>query len=1312
MSVSASRRTWEEASSPAAVRLAREYEQAWRDSKHRSRRPDPQSFLDSAGPSIDGAGARLALLRADLALRWEAGEKVGARWYLGRHLDLSEDTIVALIYEEFCLREDDGDPPDPAEFLARFPEVEPALRRVLEIHRLVGSGSTQAGLLLTGTGSGEHACAFPEVGQTISGFFLVEELGRGAFARVFLARERELADRPVALKVTRRGSREPQTLARLQHTHIVPVHSHRIDKATGLHLLCMPFFGRTTLARVLADVRTLGYRAGAGLVESLDRLEPAEGTVGASSGWAALEGRTYDRALAWWGARLAEALEHAHDRGVLHRDIKPSNVLVTSDGMPMLLDFNLAREPLAEAVEEPTAPGGTVDYMAPEHLRAVAEGVTEGIDHRSDIYSLGVVLYEALTGRRPFESPRRGSSLVDALQRAADERRAARPDPRSIEPEVPPAMAAVVGRCLEPEPGDRYRSAGELAADLRAVADDLPLTHAREPMASRVGGWLRRKRRKLAIAAALGLALLVVTGMLLGAWLGRMIIANENANVLRTKFDKALDALEKEHKYDKAEALFDEYIKLAAHFDKLDPLNYPSQDRGFTGSLRAIADRLHRLQTPPDLDVLKAQARDKRALAERHASVRADAQHLNRAAEHLRFRLLLDEEDLPTLSLEVRKALERFFVLEPRVWTDVPYVFGMLGPEEQAPLRDEVNELLFLWVAAIERTLSAAGREPTDRPGREKERLTVASALDICDRALGFAEPRAPWLALRARIGRHRGGEVDRNRAADGLHFEGEPRDIESERSALAAFQWGLLDLWAGQRVRSIDWMRRAVRLQHHNYWYHYFLAYVANQDGRPDEALEHYGNAVVLQPESPWARFSRARLYRPKGKWTDALDDLEVAARGLRDRPEGRRVLIERGVLYQMMGDFDRALKEYDEVIRTNARDEYGRAARLNRANLAADSGMFARALGEYDALLAEDIHDADAQHSRAILELRMGRPSLADHDLSALLQMTSPDSSKRAEYLAERGQARLLLGRANEAASDASEARQILPCPAHDRLEQRAFLAARRYDRLMLDSPEGVALLPVRGARLDADLRAACVDLARIAAGHDAAAFRAGQTRAVILAALGDTERALAAANRVAAAARWATTAQLVRARVLRSAGRRGEAAAVVEASLAITLDDPELLGLRGSLRLADGDPRAALQDYDRALYRSHRVEFHLGKAAALLAVGEHQSALAECSWALRRDPELPEAYLGRARIYLLLGQWDLGLGDLEQAAAWGHGDPRIEAAVAISYLQCLPMRPKRLPRLIVHFHRAVADFWRSLDGSDRLAANPERR
>ena len=288
MNLSASRRTWEEASSPAAVRLAREYEQAWRDSE------PPAATARSPrvpGPGRHGRRTSPAPGWPCSAPTWPCGGKPARR---SGPSGISTATPTwaktpssRLIYEEFCLREEDQENPDPAEYLSRFPQVAVPLRRVLEIHELVGSGTTadDAFPLVVGrTGPGGSAGAFPEAGQTIAGFFLVEELGRGAFARVFLARERQLADRPVALKVTRRGSREPQTLARLQHTHIVPVHSHRIDAATGLHLLCMPYFGRITLARVLADpevqAAAIGRRPGRGARSARAGRRSAGGQLG------------------------------------------------------------------------------------------------------------------------------------------------------------------------------------------------------------------------------------------------------------------------------------------------------------------------------------------------------------------------------------------------------------------------------------------------------------------------------------------------------------------------------------------------------------------------------------------------------------------------------------------------------------------------------------------------------------------------------------------------------------------------------------------------------------------------------------------------------------------------------------------------------------------------------------------------------------------------------------------------------------------------------------------------------------------------
>ena len=438
MNVASSGRTWEEASSPAALRQSQSYEAAWLELGRDGERLDPAEYLAELGPAADSSGARLAILRADLSLRWEAGECVTAQWYRERFPDLAEDTVVALVYEEFCLREDHGEKPSTDEFLARHPDLAEPLRRVFEIHELIGSATAGSSTLppfssisVTPAAVGvSFPSPFPEAGQTIGGFYLVEELGRGAFGRVFLAKERQLADRPVALKVTRKGSREPQALARLQHTHIVPVHSHWVDPATGFHLLCMPYFGRITLANVLQEFGQNGEGdSGASLVAVLDRLGEGEKSPapGRSSSRTLLAGRTFDQAIAWWGSRLAEALEHAHDRGVFHRDIKPSNVLVTDDGMPMLLDFNLARELVLNEEETGEAGeatlGGTVDYMAPEHLEALAEGLSDRVDGRSDIYGLGVLLYEAVVGKKPFQPPRKGYSVIDSLLRAADERR-------------------------------------------------------------------------------------------------------------------------------------------------------------------------------------------------------------------------------------------------------------------------------------------------------------------------------------------------------------------------------------------------------------------------------------------------------------------------------------------------------------------------------------------------------------------------------------------------------------------------------------------------------------------------------------------------------------------------------------------------------------------------------------------------------------------------------------------------------------------------------------------------------------------------
>ena len=825
-------------------------------------------FSSRPAATATGPARGLALLRTDMTLRWEAGEKVGAQWYLDRHADLSEDTIVALAYEEFCLREEDEESPDPSEFLNRFSQVAAPLRRVLEIHQLVGAGSTATALFSESTSLGGSGGAFPEAGQMIAGFHLVEELGRGAFARVFLARERQLADRPVALKVTRRGSREPQTLARLQHTHIVPVHSHRIDPTTGLHLLCMPYFGRTTLAQVLAYCRERDSRSGTALIEAIDRLEPGDGVpAGPSAGRAALTLRTYDQAISWWGARLAEALAHAHDRGVLHRDIKPSNVLVTADGMPMLLDFNLAREPVASdgTAGDAATLGGTVNYMAPEHLRALAEGGPESVDGGSDIYSLGVVLFEALTGQRPFASPRRGSSVVEALLRAADERRRTTPHPRVLEPAIPPALDAIVRRCLEPEPVDRYASAAELAADLHAVSKDLPLPHSREPWTSRIAGWFRRRRRRLAMASVI----LVALGATLVAALGFVLDRVDATKLIEKELDKGLISFQS-GEFDTARKQLDATIDLIKHFDNLDVRKYPSRWRGFPTTIKAVVNKMRALNLGPNLDEMQARALVKRKLAERYAKTRGDADALFRTAEPLRFRLHLNwRRELTEASLELQEAFAPFFVLTSPDWTKLDHILELLDSSRLERLRTEVDELLFFWIVTLDEALSSPEQAPGKEVGRQREEEGIAKLVGFCDIGVAFAEPKEPWLALRAWLQRKqngRNGLPSQQPRRDGSYFDGEPHDISRERSALASFQWALLCLRDDQGSRAIQWMRHAVRLEQNNYWYQYYLAYLEDLDGLMDEALDHYTTAMALKPNSPWVRFSRADFIAPEG--------------------------------------------------------------------------------------------------------------------------------------------------------------------------------------------------------------------------------------------------------------------------------------------------------------------------------------------------------------------------------------------------------------------------------------------------------------
>jgi len=444
--------------------------------------------------------------------------------------------------------------------------------------------------------------------------------------------------------------------------------------------------------------------------------------------------------------------------------------------------------------------------------------------------------------------------------------------------------------------------------------------------------------------------------------------------------------------------------------------------------------------------------------------------------------------------------------------------------------------------------------------------------------------------------------------------------------------------------------------------------------------------------------RFSRARLNRSKGRWDWAIDDLSVALDAFKARPEASQVRLELGYLYQELGNFTAARREYNRIIDSDAKPDFIGAALLNLAYMDAESGDANAAFARYDRLLSRDPNDAAARHSRALLELRLGQAEQAEADLSRLLD-SGIKLKNREEILAARAMARLILGRAELAWGDAREAQTLRPCPSYQRLCQRTVLAAHRVEALQLDRPEEIGQFPLGGRRLESDLRAAAAGLNRLAQTQKTETYRASLCLAVILSALGRPEQALEAADRALSVSWSSPRAYLIRARVRSYANDLQGASADVEQGLHIQFDEPGLLELRGVLLARSGQPSAAIEVFNKAMCFGALDRIHIHKASALVALGQIEAAVGEWSLALRRDPELPEAFLGRALAQMQLARWDMALADLEQAAAWAHSDPRTELKIIAAYWGCVRNRPDRFPRWLSLAERTARDVWSGL-------------
>jgi serine/threonine protein kinase/WD40 repeat protein len=450
----------------------------------------------------------LEALRSDQRHRWQDGDRIRAEAYVTQHpaLQAKPEYALELVYNEVLLREQQGEAPHLDEYLKRFPQLAAQLKPLFEVHQALESGfageTPDIDSRTQELSPGAQIVAREGL-PDVPGYEVLRELGRGGMAVVYAAWQTGL-NRLVALKMLLAGEyastaqrarfrTEAEAVGRLQHPNIVPI--YEVGEHDGRLYLSMEYMDGGSLAERL-DGTPRPARAAAELVET-----------------------------------LARAVHHAHQRGIVHRDLTPSNILLAAEGEgwgeresinpsaailhpppstlhPKIADFGLAKL-LVGGGEVQTQTGtvlGTPSYMAPEQ----ALGRNKDIGPAVDVYALGAILYELLTGRPPFKAP---SPVETLMQVRSDEP----VRPRSLQPCIPVDLETIGLKCLHKEPARRYADALGLADDLRRFLEDRPIQARPTPAPERVRRWCRRNPAVSALAASVTLLLLVLAVGLLGA---------------------------------------------------------------------------------------------------------------------------------------------------------------------------------------------------------------------------------------------------------------------------------------------------------------------------------------------------------------------------------------------------------------------------------------------------------------------------------------------------------------------------------------------------------------------------------------------------------------------------------------------------------------------------------------------------------------------------------------------------------------------------------------------------------------------------
>jgi tetratricopeptide (TPR) repeat protein len=1190
----------------------------------RGRGQDPS--IDAYLPGDSGRWAvLLELVHADLEGRLKAGESVRVEDYLQRYPELRRDgrAVFELVAAEWRLRLRREPGLSVAEYLRRFPAHREELlgHRPDEEPRLDASGRSPCGshptarpaapatFKASGPQPSEdlpatlpairpgavHGAGLPEV----AGYEILEVLGRGGMGIVYRARQLR-PNRLVALKMILEGRhsgpaivdrfrREAEALAQLQHPNIVQV--YEVGEQGG-----RPFFSLELVEGGSLDRRLAGTPQPGG--PSAELVET-----------------------------LARAVDFAHRRGVVHRDLKPANVLLTADGTPKIADFGLAKQ--LHATGEQTGSDailGTPSYMAPEQT---GSGMGE-VGPASDVYSLGAILYELLTGRPPFKG---ATPLETVMQARADE-----PVPPSRLSGCPRDLETVCVKCLEKDPHKRYASARDLAEDLRRFRKDEPIRARPVGPVERVAKWTRRRPAVAALWAVSVAAVLVLIGggALLQHLRLRTSVTQAQADAARAREEARRAGVENQ-----ARQLLLAAREALANGQQAVLNGHEAQARQqLAEALRQAAAARELLQPEPGLTELRASATHLLAEVEGRDRARTHRDQLFRLRDEALFLLkrhLVTGED-PAASLRQARELAETALRPFRGSHDgtPAIVLGDLyGAEEKAEVARGCFEVLLIQAEALTSRLPG-------RPEQERRRL-AGEALALLDLADGLVAGTRIVRRRRARyllaLGDEAGGTRERRQA----DREGPAAPADGPASALDALLVGC-DRWfeEGDVRGAIREFERARPGRGDQFWVHFFraLAYQKAQDqgtGGGDGLAEARASLSVcagLRPDFLWTYLLRGFLHAELGAFALAEDDLSRAERLERLHPDesARYVLhVDRGFVRLRQGKSEDGIAELRAAIGLRpeqyqayvdlAQAYYGQAERKeNPPDPAARQRLLDGAARQMDEAIRRHADSPALYRTRARIHLARQDLTVALRDVDEALRREPAGGASRERATANLERA-VILYRQHQYAEAVKGCAEALR-------ERPDFLVVRRL--------QGECLL-------------------RLAAAAGSAPDEAARAREHYRGAVRAFDQYTARGRPVAA---------VYRARAQAHVGLGEYAAAADDYTLALALepDCAALHVLRGQTYLALHAAEPALADFDRAVRLDPvAAEAYAGRGQARARVGRFALALADAREAARRGPDRPQVLVNAAGVYaLLVGAMDRdrprqAVQDLETRSAY---------------------------------------------------------